>query len=252
VTYGASLSKNYRRTGFPDDIRVVFSNTIIDTSIASFPLKALPVKFTVLAHSAAGDVKLPFKFLDLNKDSTLSRYPGGNHEALQILTGPSTLPINSRVTWTVQMVNDDSLTIDPTSGDVFELKLKRPLTVGDEFLFTTTAELIKDPSGVAVGDPFVVPNPYVGAASFEPANFGVVGRGDRRLEFRNVTKGCTIRIFTVKGELVRTLTHDGSSDGFVTWDLRTKDNLDAAPGLYIYHVEEGAGKTFIGKFAVIK
>jgi hypothetical protein len=56
----------------------------------------------------------------------------------------------------------------------------------------------------------------------------------------------------VAGELVQTLNHDGSDEGFVAWDLRTKDNLDLAPGLYIYHVDAGRLGTSIGKMAVIK
>jgi len=50
---------------------------------------------------------------------------------------------------------------------------------------------------------------------------------------------------------VQTLEHDGSDDGFIAWDLRTKDNLDAAPGLYIFHVDSELGSK-IGKFAIIK
>jgi hypothetical protein len=38
----------------------------------------------------------------------------------------------------------------------------------------------------------------------------------------------------------------------VPWNLRTKDNLDVAPGLYVYHVEAPGFDSFIGKFAVIK
>ena len=41
----------------------------------------------------------------------------------------------------------------------------------------------------------------------------------------------------MRGDLVQTLRHDGSTAGFVAWDLRTKDNLDVAPGLYVFHVE---------------
>jgi hypothetical protein len=41
-------------------------------------------------------------------------------------------------------------------------------------------------------------------------------------------------------------------DGYVAWDLRTKDNLDVAPGLYIYQVDGGSAGTSIGKFAIIK
>ena len=43
------------------------------------------------------------------------------------------------------------------------------------------------------------------------------------------------------------------------WDLRTKDNMNIAYGLYLFHVEwppddarGGAGGSYIGKFAVIK
>ena len=48
------------------------------------------------------------------------------------------------------------------------------------------------------------------------------------------------------------LRHGGSAQGYVAWNLRTKDNLDVAPGLYIYHVDAPDVGTYIGKFAVIK
>ena len=101
-------------------------------------------------------------------------------------------------------------------------------------------------------EPYVVPNPYVGSASFEPERFAISGRGERRIEFRGLPRHCIIRIFTVTGDLVDTLRHDGSLEGFVAWNLRTKDNLDAAPGLYIYHVDGGSLGTRTGKFAIIK
>jgi hypothetical protein len=56
----------------------------------------------------------------------------------------------------------------------------------------------------------------------------------------------------VRGELVQTLHHDGSDDGYVPWDLRTKDNLDVAPGLFFFHVDAGSIGTTVGKFAIIK
>ena len=98
----------------------------------------------------------------------------------------------------------------------------------------------------------MVPNPYLEAASFEPSRFNVSGRGERRLEFRGLPAGCTIRIYTVRGDLVQTLRHDGSDAGFVAWNLRTKDNLEVAPGLFIYQVEAPGIGTSIGKFAIIK
>lgn len=243
---------NYKRFGFPWDISIVFSDQIADTSVENFPYDPQPVKFTVIAHTPQGDKKLPFLFFDLDGNQTLGYVPGGNHEAIKILTGPSTATPTDRVTWTVTLTGDNGSTVTPTKGDEYRLIIRRPFTTGDEFLFTSTSEVIKDVSQRDNGAPYVVPNPYVGAASFEPSNFGVVGRGERRLEFRNLPKVCTIRIFTVRGDLVQTLTHDGSNEGFVAWNLRTKDNLDVAPGLYIYHVDEGTTGSYIGKFAIIK
>jgi hypothetical protein len=248
------LPINYRRAGFPNDISIIFSNTVVDTSAGYFPVyDAVPTKFTVIAHSASGDRKLKFLFLDLDGDNTLSHQGGGSHEAIQILTGTDSIPTSRRITWTVQMVNDNASTVNPTLGDVFDLRLDRPFSTGDVFTFTSKAQVVSNEAAKQeFQQPYVVPNPYVGAASFEPNPFGIQGRGDRRLEFRSVPRGCTIRIFTIHGDLVQTLHQDGSTNGFVPWDLRTKDNLDVAPGLYIYHVDGGAAGTYIGKFAIIK
>ena len=125
--------------------------------------------------------------------------------------------------------------------------------MADRFTFQTAGERV-DPEAARAAklEPYVVPNPYVAAASFEPERFAVSGRGDRRMEFRGLPQNCTIRIYTVRGELVQTLRHDGGNDGMVPWDLRTKDNLDVAPGLYVFHVDGGPAGTHLGKFAIIK
>ena len=140
--------------------------------------------------------------------------------------------------------------VAPAAGDVYDLRVLRPLNVTDVYEFTTKGQTAAP--GSAGTEPYVVPNPYVGSASFEPARFAVSGRGERRMEFRNAPRGCVIRIYTVRGDLVRTLRHDGSLEGYVAWDLRTKDNLDVAPGLYIFHVDAGNLGTHIDKFAIIK
>ena len=125
----------------------------------------------------------------------------------------------------------------------------------DQFLFTTKGARVG--RGAAAGggfaeQPYVVPNPYIGAASFEPARFAVSGRGERRMEFRAIPLNATIRIYTVRGDLVQTLKQDGSTTGVVAWNLRTKDNLDDAPGLYLFHVDAPGVGTAKGKFAILK
>jgi hypothetical protein len=123
----------------------------------------------------------------------------------------------------------------------------------DAFVFVARGEHIDEAQAASASlKPYVVPNPYVGAASFEPERFAISGRGERRIEFRGLPSSCTIRIYTVRGELVQTLRHEGSDDGYVPWNLRTKDNLDLAPGLYVFHVDGGAVGSSIGKFGIIK
>jgi hypothetical protein len=99
----------------------------------------------------------------------------------------------------------------------------------------------------------VVPNPYVAAASWEPRNTYSSGRGERQLHFTHLPQKCTIRIYTVSGELVATIDHDSDIlDGTASWDLLTRDKLSVAYGVYIYHLDAPGVGEKVGKFAVIK
>jgi hypothetical protein len=53
---------------------------------------------------------------------------------------------------------------------------------------------------------------------------------------------------------VRTLEHNGDlNDGTVAWDVRTKEGLDVAYGVYFYVVEmDGVSDKKTGKLAIIK
>lgn len=157
-------------------------------------------------------------------------------------------------TWEVQLLDPDNTGNKPGSGDVFFVRTDKPFTGNDAFEFvmkgaTTDAEQTNED----LQDIYVVPNPYVATNEIEPRNpVSNVERGDRRLYFANVPAQCTIRIYTVNGELVDTIEHNAPlDDGKAFWDLRTKDNMDIAYGLYIFHVESAEGE-FVGKFAVIK
>lgn len=110
------------------------------------------------------------------------------------------------------------------------------------------------PGPVPTLDVFVVPNPYVfndAARSF--------GAGNPTIEFRNLPETATIRIYTVSGDLIRTLEHKPDARGNVfgseVWDQKTDSGLLAAPGLYVYHVEsrtEGVSGGVSGKLMIIR
>ncbi len=104
----------------------------------------------------------------------------------------------------------------------------------------------------------VVPNPFrqvSGHASRDE---------DKRLAFVNIPRKCTIRIFTLSGDHIKTLKHDGFGETAWGSNSPTRDNYmltefrrNIAPGLYIFHVEnetpgEHEGETYVGKFVVIK
>ena len=98
-----------------------------------------------------------------------------------------------------------------------------------------------------------MPNPYVATSLFEPSNPYLVGRGERRILFMNLPPQCTIRIYTVTGDLVQTLTHDATVDnGQEPWNLVSRDGMDVAYGVYLFHVDAPGVGTSVGRFALIK
>jgi hypothetical protein len=98
---------------------------------------------------------------------------------------------------------------------------------------------------------FVVPNPYVIASQFEiPGNRSDL-RGDRVIQFRNLPVQCTIRIYTITGELVRTL-QKNDTNGYLNWDVLSSESARIGYGVYIYQVETPAGGSKIGRLAIIK
>ena len=91
----------------------------------------------------------------------------------------------------------------------------------------------------------VVPNPYIVNSDFDETQY------KRKLRFTRLPSKCTITIYTVTGEEVRKLEHDDLEDGNTWWDLRSYNNQEVAPGLYIYIVETADSKK-IDKFAIIR
>ena len=246
--YAQTLSPTLRRPGYPENLTVRFANVPLDTSRAAIGAPAVPARFRITADESG--LRLPFRFRDVNGDGTLS----APTEYIEVLTPQRAGSPVFSPTWRIEF-GSGTLLGAPGEGSVYRLVVRKPYGVGDVFEFTTRGPRVDEEaarSAFDVEEPYAVPNPYVGAASFEPRPFGVGGRGERRMEFRAIPAGATVRIYTLGGDLVQTLQQDGSLDSFVAWDLRTKDNLDVAPGLYFFHVEGGAAGTRVGKFAIIK
>lgn len=149
----------------------------------------------------------------------------------------------------------DDVPIAPSEGDIFYLATKRPFSNADVYTFTTNASKIDNELGKTDLDRIcMVPNPYVVTNVLEQLDHqNPRDRGPRRVYFNHLPAKCDIRIYTMSGELVKTLHHESTiDDGKEFWDLTTKDNFPIAYGVYIFHVDAGELGENVGRFAVIK
>lgn len=144
----------------------------------------------------------------------------------------------------------------PTSGDTLFISITKPFRSGDIYeLKTKGAYVDRSVAENRLDRIVVVPNPYVAAALWEqklPPGI-VSGRGERKIGFINLPEKCTIRIYTTRGYLVRIIKHESTIDnGTEFWDLKTKDGMDIAYGLYFFHIDADNLGEKLGRFAIIK
>ena len=104
---------------------------------------------------------------------------------------------------------------------------------------------------------YVVPNPATVDAmapwELEPNMDDPTGI---KVEFRNLPFcRSTVRIYTISGDLVEVLYHDGTEGhGTLRWDLVSRNGQDVTSGVYLFAVEaeDESFEDVIGKFVVIR
>ena len=100
----------------------------------------------------------------------------------------------------------------------------------------------------------VIPNPYFGRSTLNETVY------KRRISFMDLPEKYTLSIYTVTGELVweQNELHENAGDGITFWDLRSVNNQEVSPGLYIYTLDAESGSnrqsdcSHIGKFAIVR
>ncbi len=253
--YASSFSG--QRVNFPADFEITFTQP--GQGDTSYPTSvfAQPIPSNVIIRDVTDTIPhMQFMFFDNNNDH---KFDGG--DAIFIIAGDSisgkvTSNSNRHVGWSVSLFQDTSIAAAnqkaPQPGDIYKIATTKPFRTGEYYQFTTKASYFdKSKFQQDMSDVAVVPNPYPGAASWEPAT-QQVGRGERLVYFIHLPSVCTIRIFTLSGNLVQTLHHQSTlSNGQEPWNLVSQDGMDIAFGIYVYVVESQFGKK-IGRFAVIK
>lgn len=139
-----------------------------------------------------------------------------------------------RATWSVDptAIHPDSRStrVLPCESSIFA---NRTVTA-----FRATLEASSQPADV-----LVVPNPVV-------AKRGQVAQ-DQRVQFVNLPNPCTIRIYTIRGDLLAAINVPDGYGGLYPWLPMTDYGGFIESGVYVFHVESPKG-TKIGKFAFIR
>ena len=173
----------------------------------------------------------------------------------RILVGAPTVNRWQATAFVIDFSYTDETTY-PDDDDVYSLTWKRPFFVTDSIRFTILESDSLDEISLAneMDDIKVVPNPYVMTNMMEEAVSNPFLNQRRKLMFTHIPAECTIHIFTVSGILVDKLEVDNEPEnGIVHWDILTREGLEIAAGMYLYHIESNVtGDSKMGKFAVIK
>lgn len=258
-------------TAFPRDYRIEFNENLVGASSeltifrrsitggigAPVLLPAVQTNF-VVKDDQTGEL-IPYAFIDnpLSPSFIKKGYASAFDRIIFFEKTPDTV----FVAWNLSFAGNDTSAHHPTSGDVLVIRTFKPFRQGDIYQFTSNGPKVNVRAAVesgALAKIKVVPNPYVVSATWEPRNPYSTGRGPRELHFIHLPQHATIRIYTVVGDLVAKIEHDAPfDDGTARWNMLTKDNLDIAYGVYIYHVEayDNNGNKVgekVDKFAVIK
>jgi hypothetical protein len=119
-------------------------------------------------------------------------------------------------------------------------------------------------TGRDMGIVSVVPNPYIVQGAFDRLTTNRV-IAESRIMFVNVPKEGLLRIYSVSGQLMQQLSWtqedlvvsaNNAAHGDLPYNLRTREGLDLASGLYLYVLtargSNAMGQTARGKFVIIR
>ena len=233
------------KSGFKDalDARISSNQILLGQSFDFY------VKNETLVKPDGNHVLMDMVVYDVNSNGVYDKYED------KVLVGG--MNDNGRWAGTVFVIdfNLASSATYPRSDDIFRVKFSRPFWKDDfiEFTVNTYEGINADSLSKTMDEIRVVPNPYVATNVMEPAVSNQFLNQRRQLMFTNIPAKAVLKIFTISGILIKEIKINNSPErGIIHWDMLTKEGLEIAAGMYLYHVEAETGEEKIGKFAVIK
>jgi len=224
------IIKSVSRIGGTDNVEMGF--TVSDASLVKEKIYIASIEGNGLINNN-GFVLLSVSETDIQLDTLFSL----DTFTFDGIEGQITFPTNS----------------PPAAGNKFSVEIIKPVqpNIKDSYSFEIAGSKV-DYTEVAneINKIRVVPNPYLVSSIYEP-EFGELRREPlRQIQFVNLPPECTIYIFTIDADLIKTLEHN-STNGTETWDLRTEGGREIAAGMYIYVVKTKDSE-FKERFAIIK
>ncbi len=245
-----------RKRLWPADYEIRFSSQNIDTALVqSGGLIRVPVRYAVVDVTTGSPRRIQ-TFLAENSATRDLQWSTGE-EIVLFKPGATGLPTDT-TTWGVVITKPADTSITPRipgDGDILLIATRRPFDASDTFTLKTEGASVDNTlASSRMDNIYVVPNPYVGLSDIEPTNrLPGATRGERRIYFEHLPSRCTIRIFTINGDVVQTIEHEsGMESGREYWNLLNRDGFGVAYGVYIAHIDApGIGEKIL-KFALIK
>jgi len=179
--------------------------------------------------STAADGDREYLFLSNTTYSDTEKPEYQVSDAMGLISGASALPL--LYAFAGHALDDDNPY--PDNGEKLQFIWANPGSTNDVFTIHTAAAVTNNTAlAVDAMDRIrVVPNPYYTRSNYEQNQF------NRQIRFTNLPASCTIRIFNLAGDLIRTLQKTDPNTSLFTWDVLTENQLPVGSGVYIYQVD---------------
>ncbi len=216
------------------------------------------------SDSDADDLRLTIKTIDdyasnqsdsnrVDQDGKWSKLENGDWEPIIAYFSDSTysepLPETSGLIGDVKRFKIGKIVISgdlPAEGTVIGINSWKPLNAEDVYSAIAVQPDRQDYDAAQANTDkiSVFPNPYFGANSLERDKY------QRFVRFTNLPTQATVRIFTLAGVYIQLLEKNDDTQ-WLDWDLRNRDGLPVASGVYIAHIRMPNVGDKILKIAVI-
>jgi hypothetical protein len=171
--------------------------------------------------------------------STYSATPSATYEGDWLAIGPTLDTVYGFWPYTT-----DSVSAPVHAGDKVSF-LVAARSANDYYTFSTAPANLSNTSLAKdqLKQVLAVPNPYYNHSTYELNQF------NRVVKFTHLPAQCTLRIFNLAGDLVRTIQKNDNTSQ-ISWDLLTDKGLPVASGIYLFHVDAPNIGTKTGKVAI--